>query len=511
MVHITRDAGQHWDNVTPKAMPEWGTVSMIEASPTEAGTAYMAVERHKLDDPAPYIFKTTDFGKTWTSLVNNLPAGNYVHAVRVDPKRGGLLFAGTESGVYISFDDGSHWQSLQLNLPVSPVNDLIVKNNDLVVATHGRSFWLLDDIAPLRQYSDSVAQQDAHLFTPSPASHTVFRGSFFGGGANTGKNPPAGAVIDYWLKTSLKKSDENKKTGHDSDAAGSPEKIATDKKEDAKADGKSSEPDAPKITLDILDSSDKVIRHFPKKEDEPDADEGFGGPEHNPSSLPAEAGLNRFVWDLQYEGATPVPHAPLWGGDTKGPEALPGSYKVRLTVSGNSYTAPLEIQPDPRLKVTQADLQKQFDLLMKIREKVTATDDAINQIRDLREQINAINKRLKGDPRAKVVAEAGKALDKNMTEVEEALIQTKAKSGQDVLNFPIRLNNQLVALGGVVGSATSAPTQQSYEVFDMLAKSADEQLGKWKTIVTTDVKAYDDALKQQDVPALIPKPPSDVR
>ncbi len=211
LVHITRDAGQHWENVTPKAMPDWGTVSMIEASPTKAGTAYIAVERHKQDDFAPYIFKTTDFGKTWTALVNGLPAGNYVHAVRVDPTRDNLLFAGTEAGVYVSFDDGSHWQSLQLNLPPSPVNDLVIKNADLVVATHGRSFWVLDNISPIRQYTDSITQQDAHLFTPAPANHTVFTGSFFGAGPNTGKNPPAGAVIDYWLKTSLKKPDEVRK------------------------------------------------------------------------------------------------------------------------------------------------------------------------------------------------------------------------------------------------------------------------------------------------------------
>jgi photosystem II stability/assembly factor-like uncharacterized protein len=506
LVHITRDAGQHWENVTPKAMPDWGTVSMIEASPTKAGTAYIAVERHKQDDFAPYIFKTADYGKTWTALVNGLPAGNYVHAVRIDPTRDGLLFAGTESGVYVSFDHGSHWQSLQLNLPTSPVNDLVIKNADLVVATHGRSFWVLDNISPLRQYTDSIAQQDAHLFTPAPTSHTVFSGSFFGGGPNTGKNPPAGAVIDYWLKTSPKKPDESK------NAAGSDSGAAATEKNDADKKGSNpGEPEAPKITLDILDSSGQVIRHFPKKEekeDEAEQEEDEGPRGHNAGPLPAEAGLNRFVWDLDYEGASTVPHAPLWGGNTKGPVALPGTYQVRLTVLGKAYTAPLQIEPDPRLKVTQTDLQKQFDLLIKIREKVTQTDDAINQIRDLREQINTINKRLKGDPRAKVVADAGKSLDKKMTEVEEVLIQTKAKSGQDVLNFPIRLNNQLVALGGVVASAASAPTQQSYEVFDMLAKSVDEQLAKWKTIVATDVKAYDDIVKQQDIPALIPKLPS---
>ena len=508
LVQLTRDGGQHWENVTPKAMPDWGTVSMIEASSRDAGTAYLAVERHKSDDFAPYVFKTTDFGKTWTTLVAGLPANNYVHAVRVDPRRPNLLFAGTEQGVYVSFDDGARWQPLQLNLPASPVNDLVIKNTDLVVATHGRSFWVLDDITPLEQYEESIPQQEAHLFTPAAASHTVFRGSFFVATGNVGKNPPAGAVIDYWLKTSLKKPDEPK-AGADADAAKTETTPASEAKKTDKDKDKDKD-EAPKITLEILDSSGKVIRKFPKKKEEAgegDGEEDFFRRGGSAANLPADAGLNRFVWDLRYEGATPVPHAPLWGGGTEGPQALPGTYQARLTVLGKSYTAPLEIKPDPRLKISQEDLAKQFDLLLKIREKVTATDDTIIQIRDLREQINAINKRLKGDPRAKVIADAGKALDTKMTEVEEALIQTKAKSGQDVLNFPVRLNNHLVALSGVVGSADSAPTRQSYEVFDMLTKAVDEQLAKWKAIVATDLAAYNNLVKQQEVPAIMMKQP----
>ncbi len=493
LVHLTRDGGQHWENVTPKAMPEWGTVSMIEASPREAGTAYIAVERHKMDDFAPYVFKTTDFGKTWTKLVEGLPANDYVHAVRLDPGRPGLLFAGTEQGVYVSFDDGSHWQSLQLNLPVSPVNDLIVKNNDLVVATHGRSFWILDDITSLRQYNDSIPQQEAHLFTPAAASHTVFVGSPFAAGGNVGKNPPAGAVIDYWLKTSLKKPDKK-------EAAGSSSDESQAKTEAGKSDGEKNE--APKITLEILDSSGKTIRKFPKKEEPADEEENFFNRGGSSETLPADAGLNRFVWDLRYEGATKVPKAPVWGGNTNGPVALPGTYQVRLTVLGKSYTAPLEITPDPRLTTTQADLTKQFDLLLKIRDAVTETDDTILQIRDLREQINAVNKHVGNDPREKAIVDAGKSLNKKMTEIEEVLIQTKAKSGQDVLNYPVRLNNHLVALSGVVGSASTAPTQQSYEVFDMLSKQLDEQLAKWKEIVSTDVPAYNNLVRQQEVPAL---------
>ncbi len=503
LVQLTRDGGEHWENVTPKAMPDWGTVSMIEASSREAGTAYLAVERHKLDDFAPYVFKTTDFGKTWTKLVTGLPPNDFVHAVRVDPRRPSLLFAGTEQGVYVSFDDGAHWQPLQLNLPAAPVNDLVIKNTDLVVATHGRSFWVLDDIAPLEQYEDSIPQQEAHLFTPTSANHTVFRGSFFAPSGNVGKNPPAGAVINYWLKASLKKPEQAKPQASGGGSEGAPAKTEATPSTSSEAKKTDTE-EAPKITMEILNSSGRVIRKYPKKEEPAsDEEEDFFSRDRNAGGLPADTGLNRFVWDLRYEAATKVPHAPLWGGNTDGPEALPGAYQVRLTVLGKSYTASLEIKADPRLKIGQQDLAKQFDLLLKIRDKVTETDDTIIQIRDLREQIHTINKRLKSDARAKAIADAGKTLDTEMTEVEEALIQTKAKSGQDVLNFPVRLNNHLVALSGVVGSADSAPTKQSYEVFDMLSKAVDEQLAKWKAIVSTAVAAYNNLVKQQEVPALM--------
>jgi photosystem II stability/assembly factor-like uncharacterized protein len=508
LIHLTRDGGQHWEDVTPKAMPEWGTVSMIEASSRDAGTAYVAVERHKMDDFAPYIFKTTDFGKTWSTLINGIPNDDYVHAVRMDPRHPQLLFAGTEKGVYISFDDGAHWQALQLNLPMSPINDLVIKDNDLVLATHGRSFWVLDDITSLEQYQDSIPKEDAHLFNPAPANHTRFTGGFFRATGNVGKNPPAGAVIDYWLKTALKKPDKSENSsaaGSDSQAKSEANKTEAEKPGDKTDSEKKEEP--PKITLEILDSSGKVIRKFPKKEEPLSEEESFFERGGSPANLPADAGLNRFVWDLHYEEATRVPHAPLWGGGTQGPEALPGNYQVRLTVLGKSYTAPLEIQPDPRLKVTQEDLTRQFDLLLKIRDKLSETDDAIVQIRDVRDQINAFNKRLENDPRKKTLSDAGKALDKKMTAVEEALIQTKAKSGQDVLNFPVRLNNHLAALGGVVRSADTAPTKQSYEVFDMLSKDVDEQLAKWKEIVATDLTGYNNLVKQQDIPAIVLKQP----
>ncbi|PYP82340.1 MAG: glycosyl hydrolase, partial [Candidatus Angelobacter sp. Gp1-AA117] len=517
LVHITTDGGKNWSNITPKNLPEWGTVSMIEASPHNAGTAYVAVERHRFDDFAPYIFKTNDFGKSWTSIINGIPAGNYAHAVREDKKRKGMLYAGTEKGVYVSFDDGGNWQPLQLNLPVSPVNDLVVHNNDLVAATHGRAFWILDDLAPLQQHHAQIANEDVHLYTPSPASHTAFRGGFGGGGGAQGQNPPGGAVIYYSLKTALKSPtkkaavpattpDQAKATpeGKEPGQTKAPASPEPPKPEPATSETEAAGKNPP-ITLEILDQKNAVVRKYPPKrqpgEEGGGDEESFGRPPER--GLPVEAGLNRFVWDLRYEGASRVPRSPLWGGSTEGPTALPGTYQVRLTVNGKTYTAPLEIQPDPRLKATPEDLQKQFELLSKISQRVTETHDTINQIRDIRTQINALNKRLEGTPNAKAVADAGKQLDKKMTEVEEALIQTKARSNQDVLNYPIRLNNQLVALGGVVSSADAAPTQASYDVFEMLSKQLDVQLAKWKQIVSADIPAYNEVVRKQEVPAII--------
>jgi photosystem II stability/assembly factor-like uncharacterized protein len=494
LIHLTTDGGKNWTNVTPKAMPEWGTVSMIEASPYEAGTAYVAVQRHKMDDFAPYIFKTTDFGKTWISLAHGIPAGTYVHAVRVDHKRKDLLYAATENGVFFSWDDGGNWQSLKTNLPPVPVYDVYVHANDLIAATHGRAFWILDDLAPLQQYKPETANEDVHLYAPTPAVRAEFGGGFGGGGA-VGQNPPPGAVIYYSLKTTIKKPEGGR--GGEPAAGAEPQ---------ADSAGKSGRTRNALVSLEILDAKGNVVRKYPARrqagEDAGgDEEEGPGRGRERP--LPTEAGLNRFVWDMRYEGASRVPRSPLWAGNTEGPIALPGNYQVRLTVQGKPYTAPLEIRPDPRIKATEQDLDRQFDLLMKIRERVTQAHDTVNQIRDIRGQITALNKRLEGQSQARAVAEAGQHLDKKMTEVEEVLIQTKAKSNQDVLNYPIRLNNYLVALGGVVASADGAPTQASLDVYEMLGKQLDEQLAKWKTILSTDVPAYNELVQKQSVPAVI--------
>jgi hypothetical protein len=491
LIQITTDGGKTWSNVTPKNMPEWGTVSMIEASHYDAGTAYVAVERHRLDDFAPYMFKTTDFGKTWTTITNGIPAGSYAHAVREDRKRKGLLYAATEDGIFFSWDDGGNWQTLQTNLPPVPVWDIYVHSDDLIAATHGRSFWILDDLSPLQQYKPENANDDVHLYAPQPASRATFGGGFGGGGGAAGavgQNPPAGAVIYYALKTAIKRP-EPRRAGEQSGG------------DQARPDPRRNPP----VTLEILDQKGQVVRKYPAArpadEESSGEEEAFGRPTERP--LPTEAGLNRFVWDLRYEGSSRVPHSPLWAGNTDGPIAAPGTYQVRLTVQGKAYTAPLEVKADPRSKATQPDLEKQLDLQLKIRDRLTQAHDTINQVRDIRAQMAALNKRLEGQPQAKAVAEAGKQLDKKMTEVEEVLVQTKARSNQDVLNYPIRLNNYLAALRGVVESSEGAPTQASYDVYEMLNKQLDEQLGKWKQILATDVPAYNDTVQKQSVPAII--------
>ena len=392
---------------------------------------------------------------------------------------------------------------------MAPVNDLIVKNDDLAVATHGRSFWILDDLSPLRQWKDSLKTVDVHLFAPAEASHTSFPASFFGGG-NAGQNPPAGAVIYYYLKTEIKKPEEKKGEG---EAGASPSAPASGPATSTEAASTSSgaTPESPageekktesRVKIEILDSAGKVIRTYPPKHPPaPEGEENFFA-RTRPAEIATEAGINRFVWDLHYEGAPRIPNSPLWGGSTDGPTALPGDYQVRLTVDGKSQTQPFKIVPDPRLKITAEDLKRQFDLMQAIVGKVTQVHDAVRQMRDLRAQMTALNKRLKDEknPNAKALADAGAALDKKMTVVEEALIQTKAKSGQDVLNYPIRLNNLLVALGGIVSSADAAPTKQDYEMFDDLGRQADEQLAKWKEIVNTDLAAYNQLAREKTIP-----------
>jgi photosystem II stability/assembly factor-like uncharacterized protein len=466
LVHVTRDGGQHWANVTSKEFGEWSLVSIIDASPHAAGAAYMAIDRHKLDDYKPYIFKTSDYGKSWTKITAGLPENGYAHSVKEDRKRKGLLFAGTENGIYVSFDDGGRWQPLKLNLPTTPIHDLMVKNDDLIVATHGRAFWILDDISPLRQMNASTANEEAHLYQPAAAIR--YRGAGFALPATVpvGANPPTGVVIDYFLKSAPK-------------------------------DG---------ITLEILDGKGKVIRKYSSKKAAEGAspDEEEFGITRPGDKLPAEAGLNRFVWNMRGEAPASVPGAVSWGGRPTGPLVVPGSYQIKLTAAGKVLTATAEIQKDPRVSATQADLEKQNELAMRVRDRVDAGHAAVNQIRSVRGQIDALKKRLGADAGAKPVLEAGDALKKKMDAVEEKIIQPKSKSGEDPLNYPIQVADQLMALQSTVESADTAPTSQSNVVFEELNTRLETQLAAWREMQSKDLVAFNDLMKKNNVPAIAP-------
>ena len=471
LVHVTRDGGKTWKNVTPTGIPEWVQINSIDASSIDAGTAYVAATKYKLDDFKPYLYKTSDYGKTWKKITNGIPDNAFTRVIREDPNRRGLLFAGTETGMYVSFDDGENWQSLRLNLPVVPITDLAIhkREKDLVAATQGRSFWVLDDLSMLHQMADA-AKADAYLFKPEDAYRMAGGGGGGGGGRGggaVGQNPPGGAVIYYYSK--------------------------------AKPGGE--------IALEILDASGKSINKFSSRTSgapagpAPTDEQGFGG--GGPRRLPAEAGLNRFVWDLRYPEATRFPGLIMWSGNTTGPRAAPGSYQVRLTIDGKTMTQNFEVKKDPRLETTQADFTKQLDLLLKIRDKFSETSEAVQQIRDARKQIDEITNRMKDQSSGKAISEAAKALNAKLTAVEEELYQTKNQSSQDPLNYPIRLNNKLAALTGVVGSSDSAPTDQSVAVYEELVAKINAQLKKLEDTMRTDLPAFNKMVRDQDVPAVI--------
>jgi hypothetical protein len=462
LIHVTRDGGKNWSNVTPKQIPEWSAISLIEASAFDAGSAYAVVDAHKLDDFHPYVFKTSDSGKTWSKIVGGLPENSYVHAVREDPAKKGLLYAGTETGVWVSFNDGGQWQPLQLNLPTTPIHDLIIHNDDLVVATHGRSFWVLDNIAPLRQVTPGIANEAAHLFTSNTATRARI-GHRDPRRYPIGENPLEGAYIYFWLKEAPK--------------------------EPAK--------------LEFLDAQGKTIRKFTSEVKKTEDREEFDS-DPEVEHIPAEAGLNRFVWDLRYEPPVKIPAAIYDNGQPAGPLALPGAFQVRLTVAGKSYTAPLEIKMDPRVKTSAEDLQKQFDLLLKLRDREEDMNRAILGIRDLRIQLQSLEKRLGNGEQTKAVVSNSADLRKKITTIEEEMIQVNATAQEDEANYPVKLNSKLGYLTGVADSADTAPTETEMVVFDELDKQLEVQLANWRDVLSKDLVALNDSMRKSNVPSVAP-------
>jgi photosystem II stability/assembly factor-like uncharacterized protein len=466
LIQLTRDDGKTWENVTPKDMPEWSMVSIIEAGHFDAGTAYAAIDRHKLDDFNPLIYKTHDFGKTWTRINEGIPAGSYVRAVREDPKVKGLLYAGTETGVYFSVDDGAHWQSLQLNLPTSPVHDLAVKDNDLIAATHGRSFWILDDVSPLRQASSAIAADDFHLFQPAPATRLHFPDNV-DRRRPVGDNPPKGAILYYYLKSK-----------------------PADKEE---------------ITIEISDAQGKRVRQLSNiKESNQEQPPEWPDLEKPADLLPADAGMNRFAWDFRTDAPVQIPGAFYVGEPPRGPLVTPGTYQVKLTVRGESQTAPLHVTIDPRIQnqVTGADLQKQAALAAKLKQDIDALHRAVNQIRALRANLQTLEKWTAAGSSNSAVIAAAKALDQKMTPVEGLLIQVKMKSSEGNLRYPNMLNEQYYSLNELVQYFDQAPTVQQLQVYDELHNRLTAQLAQWQQIQGTDVPALNDLMHKHGVPTL---------
>ncbi len=448
LVHVSKDNGKHWDNVTPKGMPEWGTVNMIELSAHDPGRVFIAVQRYRENDFAPYIFRTNDYGKTWDLLTdgaNGIPADHFVRVVREDPDRRGLLYAGTEFGMYVSFDDGRHWQSLQLNLPVTPVTDLAVHDKDLVVSTQGRAFWILDNLTPLHQLGKEVADSKIYFYSPGAAYRTQ-------GGQ---------AEIDYYL-------DEE------------PEK---------------------EVTLEVLDSKGAVVRAFKGKSEsqsEGDGDDDdFRGPADSP--LPVKAGHNRFEWNLRRSTIEKPRGVVVWGG-ARGAKVVPGTYQVKLTVGDWTQTRDLVVKLDPRLKTSEEDLAKQAELGSQVRDLLERVFAGVKSIREVRSQANGFVKALKDAKREdKEVQEASEKLLDRLKEIEEKLTQPKSKSNQDPLNFPPMLDNQLVALYDYVTQGDDGPTEGAYERFKDLTKETDPLLKSLDELLSRDVPALNEMIRKKDI------------
>lgn len=456
LVHLSRDGGKSWTNVTPK-WPEWLMVNCIEPHPSKAGTAYIAGTRYKLDDFAPQLWRTDDFGATWTKITSGIAATHFTRAIRCDVVRPGLLYAGTERGVYVSFDDGARWQPLQLNLPITPITDLALKHGDLIAATQGRAFWVLDDLEHLRQLDAPQAKDIVHLYAPEPVDR-MGGGGFgggFGGAAQVGANPPGGAVARLFLKDLPKDT---------------------------------------RVQVDWLSADGKAIRTLAT-----DAKESR-------DKIEFEAGMNKLTWNLRHEAGQPVPGMILWGGTPSGPRAIPGRYQVRVTIGTGEQAKVLsrefDLRRDPRGSATTADLAAQLAFLLEAGAKLEAVHATIRQLRAAREQVAQLNKRAAGDAH-RALRELGAQIEKDSTAIEEALYQTKNKSNQDPLNFPIRLNDKLANLIGVVATGDFRPTDQAIAVKAELFTAIDAELTKAQALLTDAVGKFNGLARDGNVPHVL--------
>ena len=449
LIHVTMDGGENWKNVTPPSMPEWMMINSIEINPFEKGGVYVAGTKYKSGDFKPYLFMTNDYGATWKKITMGIDNNHFTRVLRADPKRKGLLYAGTETGIYISFDNGTSWKSFQQNLPIVPITDLAIKDNNLIAATQGRSFWIIDDLTVLHQLNSVIEKQAFHLYKPMNAYRM---GGGNGQNSRTeGTNHPGGVLVHYFVR------DTNQ-----SDT----------------------------ISISFKEIDGELIKtystHFDKK--------------LNESKLNVKPGLNQFSWDMRYQGAKTFPGMILWAVDTLGPKAIPGKYLVDLKVNNDVVIKEFEIVPDPRKSVSQEDLKSQFDFLIKVRDQLSAANQGVIDIRAIKPQINDISKKINSEHEEIIQLISNISID--LKHIEEILYQTQNESDQDPLNFPIRLNNKVGYLGSIMAVGDNKPTDQSLKFFKEISAEIDAELAKLEKIKTQDLEALNKIIASKKINAI---------
>jgi len=448
LINVSKDGGQHWDNVTPKDAGQWMMWNCVETDPFVKGKAYFVGTKYKSDDFTPYIFKTDDYGKTWEKITNGIAANHFARCVRADKKVKGLLYCGTEYGMYISYDDGANWKPFQLNLPIVPITDLTIKENDLIVATQGRAFWVLDDLGIIQQKATGITNKNLHVFSVNEVYR--FDGSQNLNAKNAGINPPAGVVINYYLKEVT---------------------------------------DSAKVSIEIFDANKKSIKTFSTNAKE------------KTDKIELNKGMNQFVWDMLYQPAEKIEGLILWHGNVPGPKAAPGNYSFKIKTEKDSAQGNFIIKANPVYKLSQQDYEDQFNFLLAVRDKSNDIQKAIKNIRDVRKQISDFTDK-QGADLPKEIKQQADTINKQMTTIEEALHQTKAKSGQDVLNFPIRLDDKISGLYDFANSGNAAPAKQVKDAYAELSAQADVQLNALKKIMETDLVKLNGLIREKALPVI---------